>query len=1359
MRTKVFALTPLAWACTAALAQTLPSGGQVVQGSGSIGVNGTTMTVHQASSRLIADWQSFSIGTGNTVRFVQPSNSAVALNRVLGADPSRIFGSLSANGHVYLQNPNGVYFAPGAQVDVGSLVATTLNADAQQFMAGRLRLSGDPAGAAAVVNEGRITTPAGGHVVLAAAQVANHGSITTPSGTTALAAGSAVEVDPTGAGLLRIRIPTGALQAHLAQTGTIRADGGAVSLQAVATDAALRSVMQVDGIVRARSIEQRDGRIVLSGGPSGIVAVGGTLDVSGTVGADGGTVKVLGDRVALLDGARVRATGAQGGTVLIGGNFQGQGPEANAWATYVGPDAVIDASARADGDGGRVIVWADGQATFGGRITARGGASGGDGGFVEVSGKQLLNFLGAVDTRAPAGAQGTLLLDPSNLTIGTVANLNGDATVGDDLVASPLLATDFAGTNSQITTTRVATLLATGNVALAATNNISVDAPLTVAPGGAASTLSLTAPTIDLNSPITLNNASLVADTNQNFSDSISVNADLQSLNSIALTSTDITIDDASITAGALSLISRVITAPTVNQTNPSSIVTPLLTLGRLGNAASQVTLTSPNNRIGTLVLDSQNVNIRVDNVSGAPLTVRGSVDQNLTLQSASAITQAVGAAGALSVGGSFSVTTTGTAPVADAVTLTNAANQFGGPISFDVASNFSLASADVMSISGTAALGIDLDAGGAFNLFGAITSSSAANPSTITIDAPSFTNGNNAPLVVQPGGRFIIRSANPGPDTLGIATGTGIADINHVVFAGWTGADPAGGNVYFSGRSATIAPPGGDRGDVSRVYDGTTAFAYQQTGTSGSISASAPPSAPVLFDSVTAYTVNSSGTFTDKNVGTDKAYTVVASADVVATGSSGATIYGAQFAGFTRPGGSGAAGVSEVTPRPITSSGITAIDRVYDTSTTVALNTAGATLNNTIGSDSVALAAGASGTMSDKNVGTGKPVAVGGLTLSGADAANYTVTDASGATVDITPAALTSGGYSAVNRVYDGSTTVGVNTSAATLAGVLGSDVVTIATATGTMSNKNVGTAKPVAVSAALAGADAANYTVSATGTTVTITPRPITSTGIDGVDRVYDTTTAVALNAAGATLNNTVSGDAVALSLAGATGTMTDKNVGTDKPVAIAGLALTGADAANYVLTDASTATATISPFALTPTGIVAIPRVEDGSTMVALNTSNAAVIGVLPGDAVTLDASGAVGAVATPGPGVAKPVTVTGLELGGADAANYSILTTPVTSSGAGLTVRILSVEQAAFEETRYKEYLQGVSDAQEPFRRAMAEALASGFGKENIRKQLTRGLVFETGLAPPAVDRIEPARRPAECAAGTSLACAR
>jgi len=181
-----------------ALAQTLPTGAVVTQGQGSVSVNGANMVVRQDSARMVADWQSFSIGANNAVRFVQPSSSSVALNRVVGNDASSIFGSLSANGHVYLQNPNGVLFAPGAQVNVGSLVATSLNADLDAFKSGVLRLSGGATTSGAVRNEGSITTAPGGHAVLAAPQVANTGSIHTPGGTAALVAGNAINIDPTG---------------------------------------------------------------------------------------------------------------------------------------------------------------------------------------------------------------------------------------------------------------------------------------------------------------------------------------------------------------------------------------------------------------------------------------------------------------------------------------------------------------------------------------------------------------------------------------------------------------------------------------------------------------------------------------------------------------------------------------------------------------------------------------------------------------------------------------------------------------------------------------------------------------------------------------------------------------------------------------------------------------------------------------------------------------------------------------------------------------------------------------------------------------------------------------------------------
>ena len=177
------------------------------------------------------------------------------------------------------------------------------------------------------------------------------------------------------------------------------------------------------------------------------------------------------------------------------------------------------------------------------------------------------------------------------------------------------------------------------------------------------------------------------------------------------------------------------------------------------------------------------------------------------------------------------------------------------------------------------------------------------------------------------------------------------------------------------------------------------------------------------------------------------------------------------------------------------------------------------------------------------------------------------------------------------------------------------------------------------------------------------------------------------------------------------------------------------------------------------LRASGISATDRVVDGTTTVQIDASAATVTGVLPGDTIGINPTGATGSVATPDPGRKQAGDRHGIVLTGPDAGNYAIAPVPVTPSGSALTVSILTVDQGNFEDVRFTKYLQAVSDAQEPFRRAMAEALASGFGKENIRKQLQRGLVFETGLAPPAVDIIEPAAKPESCTppGGTDLNC--
>ncbi|HET6471914.1 MAG TPA: autotransporter-associated beta strand repeat-containing protein, partial [Pseudomonadales bacterium] len=400
-----------------------PNGGQVTAGTGTIEQAGSTTTIDQSSNKLAINWQSFDIGAGESVRFNQPSAQAIALNRILGQDPTTILGSLSANGQVFLLNPNGVLFGAGSQVDVGGIFASTQSISDSDFLAGHYTFAGSGADGS-VLNLGTIRAAEGGYVALGGTNVVNDGVIRAYKGTVALGAGDQITLNLDGNRLVGFNVDKSAVAALVANKQLIQADGGTVLLSARAKDALLATVVNNDGIVEARSVENVGGVIRLDGGASGVVAVTGTLDATGAnVGERGGDVTVTGAKVALLDGATIDASGrAGGGTVLVGGDTHGANADVpNAERTFVASSATLRADAIDAGDGGKVVVWADGDTRYSGSISAKGGATGGDGGFVEVSGKQQLDFAGAVDTSAPNGNVGTLLLDPNDLYISAAA--------------------------------------------------------------------------------------------------------------------------------------------------------------------------------------------------------------------------------------------------------------------------------------------------------------------------------------------------------------------------------------------------------------------------------------------------------------------------------------------------------------------------------------------------------------------------------------------------------------------------------------------------------------------------------------------------------------------------------------------------------------------------------------------------------------------------------------------------------------------------------------------------------------------------------------------------------------------------
>jgi filamentous hemagglutinin family protein len=388
----------------AAPVQSNPVNPVVVNGTASFNQAGNVLTVTNSNGAII-NWDKFSIKAGETTHFAQTAASSTVLNRVLN-DPTAIYGTLSSNGKVWLVNPAGIMVGPGGRIDTAGFVASTLNISNDNFLAGRKLFDNTP-GAGNVVNQGEIRTPAGGSVYLIGSNVANESLISTPQGETILAAGATVSLVDSATPGVKVDI-TGAA-GNATNLGQITAEAGRIGIAGV--------IVRNSGTLNASSVVEEGGRIFLKASQDAWVDGNGRITTTGT---KGGKVEVLGKRVAVTDQAQIDASGKEGGgTILVGGDYQGKNPDVqNAAVSYLGKDAVLKADATEVGAGGTVIVWADDTTRAHGTISARGGANGGDGGFVETSGKGNLSIAGArVDTRAPKGTTGNWLLDPTDINI------------------------------------------------------------------------------------------------------------------------------------------------------------------------------------------------------------------------------------------------------------------------------------------------------------------------------------------------------------------------------------------------------------------------------------------------------------------------------------------------------------------------------------------------------------------------------------------------------------------------------------------------------------------------------------------------------------------------------------------------------------------------------------------------------------------------------------------------------------------------------------------------------------------------------------------------------------------------------
>ena len=418
----------------------------------------------QAGANLYHSFQQFGLNQGQIANFLSNPSIQNILGRVVGGSPSVINGLIQVTGgnsNLYLLNPAGIIFGANASLNVpASFTATTANGiqigngwfGINTSVDAIKNLSGNPQAFGFVVNPSLANLPQGAlvdnagnlsvnqsqSITLVGGLVINTGTIAAPSGKITIAAapdGKYVKITPEGS-LLSLELPVAAQQ-ELAQRAFLVSDLPAL----------------------------------LTGYAAGTAIASGIIDVSSAT-SKGGEINVLGDRVGLVS-ANLNASGAiGGGTVLIGGDFQGKGKVPNAQYTFISQDSTIRADALSRGNGGKVIIWSDRATTYLGSVSAQGGLVSGNGGFVEVSGKENLLFRGKVNTTALNGIAGMLLLDPtdidivdttllnvgSNVVLQATNNINITVPVGGFNLVNTLTSLDFiAGNNINVDTSAIDT--------------------------------------------------------------------------------------------------------------------------------------------------------------------------------------------------------------------------------------------------------------------------------------------------------------------------------------------------------------------------------------------------------------------------------------------------------------------------------------------------------------------------------------------------------------------------------------------------------------------------------------------------------------------------------------------------------------------------------------------------------------------------------------------------------------------------------------------------------------------------------------------------------------------------------------
>lgn len=1336
-------------------AQELPTGGTIAAGTGSIGTSGSTMTVTQTSNQLITNWNSFSIGSGATVNFVQPGASSMALNRVTGQDPSQILGNLNANGQVFLINPNGVAIGTSGRVQTGAFVASTLGITDSKFLAHDFNFTGS---GGSITNAGEIS---GAVVALIAPTVRNSGTIT---GDTALAAGTDVLLDFDGDGLISVEVKASTMEALAENSGLIKADGGSAILTAKGASEAKKGIVNNTGTVEAKAIGSRNGRILLLGSDetnaSGSLkakfvetsAKKVKLDKTLKVETDGGDwlidptdINIDADMAASIETGLASgnvevstvATGGDAGDITVSSGINWS---ANVLTLRADRNIAINAALNGTATAGLALHYGQGAVAAGNTAT------------YTVSAPVNLASTGSFETKL--GSDGAV----NSYTIITSLGAEGSTT-----------GTDLQGINGNL-----AGLYVLGSdIDASATSGWNSGAgfdPIGTSGSYFSGTLEGLGHTVTglyINRPSSTNiglfgfvaNASL---SNVGVTGSVAGSAFVGSAVGWAANSTlsglwsSATVTGGSGGTGGLvgtmfqSTLTRSFATGDVSGGGgaPNGMVggfgglVGFLNSGTVSQSYATGNASTSRFQVGGLVgtTGSNGVIINsyatgnVSGTNGGALVgnnggtisysyATGSVSGNQGLIGTGSIANVsnvfynVDTAGAGSMPASWGKTATelldpflyiedgwdfasvwgspkaGGVPELRALstqalydnylkvsgTLSRAYGDTGifqGSLSTTGASASGISvSVNVGSaISGTTNAGtyawsepdmVELDLTGGLTMadfylaFGtggvtvtpravSLTGSRTYNGST-SFSASDIVLGNLAngeTLTLSGTAALVNKNADTHltADTSGLTLGSGTG-----LASNYTLTDAA---VELDVTRAVITSISGLAVD-SKVYDGTSTATLD---TSGVILTGMVSGDDLEFDG--------SAAFLDASAGTDK--TVEVTVFALSGADAGNYEYDASIGNTIQ-----LAAAADISQKALTVTGLAGLTRTYDGTTTVTIDQSFASLDGVVLGDDVSLAS-ALGAYADKNAGNGKVITISGLTLGGAEAGNYTVSVTPGTVLgDVEKAVITAvSGLSAQSKVYDGGDAATLDTTNAVLTGFVSGDDLTLSGSAAFLDTA-AGTNKDISVyDLSLAGTDAANYELANAlensfnvATTAAITQKALTLTGVTGITRIYDGTTAVTLDLTGAQLGGIILGDDV--TLAGALGTYADKNAGTGKLITLSGLTLSGIAAGNYTVSvTPGTVTGDVTQAVISSIGgIAALTKMADGTAAATLDTSGALFNGMVTGD--TLSVATATGLFADAEPGTGKTVLISGLSLGGADAGNYTLASTTATA----------------------------------------------------------------------------------------------